>query len=304
MTNTLNPPSNDAIDLTTLRVIVAAAELGSISAAGDRLHLAVAAASARITALEDALGLRVFERSSRGVRLTPAGQMLVRRGRELLADADRLSVDLHDYAKGLQGHVRLVANTSALLEVLPARLERMMREHPLIRIDVEEHGSLDIPLLLLEGRADLGIVDMAHAPHGITLRDCFTDTLVLVVPAGHALAETGPMAFHDALDENFIALSDGTALSSRLVASASLSGKLLKVRMQMRSFDAVCRMVAGGLGVAVLPLEAIAPQLASLPLRAVRLADDWAARTHRIALRSEVPPAPATRTLIDALTPR
>jgi DNA-binding transcriptional LysR family regulator len=63
-------------------------------------------------------------------------------------------------------------------------------------------------------------------------------------------------------------------------------------------------MVAGGLGVAVLPLEAIAPQLASLPLRAVRLADDWAARTHRIALRSEVPPAPATRTLIDALTPR
>ncbi|VTU35360.1 LysR substrate-binding domain-containing protein [Variovorax sp. PBL-E5] len=293
---------NAPLDLTTLRVIVAAAELGSLSAASDRLQLAVAAASARVTALEDALGLRVFERSSRGVRLTPAGQMLVRRGRELLADSDRLSVDLHDYAKGLQGHVRLVANTSAMLELLPTRLEQMAREHPLIRIDVEEHGSLDIPMLLLDGRADLGIVDMAHAPHGITLRDCFTDTLVLVVPAVHALAGASTIAFEDALDENFIALSNGTALSSRLVASASVFGKLLKIRMQMRSFDTVCRMVAGNLGVAVLPLEAVAPQLASLPLRAVRLSDAWAARTHRIALRSGTPPAPATRTLVELLT--
>lgn len=292
---------NEPLDLTTLRVVVAAAELGSISAAGDRLQLAVAAASARITTLEENLGLRVFERSSRGVQLTPAGQMLVQRGRELLADSDRLSLDLHDYAKGLQGHVRLVANTSAVLELLPARLERMAREHPLIRIDVEERGSRDIPLLLLEARADLGIVDMAHAPQGIAFRDCFADTLVLVVPAGHALDGIGAVTFEDALEETFIALADGTALSSRLIASASLSGRPLKVRMQMRSFDAVCRMVAGGLGVAVLPLEAIGPQLASLPVRVVRLKDEWAARTHRIAIRSEVPPSPATRTLIACL---
>lgn len=292
---------NEPLDLATLRVIVAAAELGSISAAGDRLQLAVAAASARITALEESLGLRVFERSSRGVRLTPVGQMLVRRGRELLADTDRLSIDLHDYAKGLQGHVRLVANTSSVLELLPAKLDRMMREHPLIRIDVAEYGSLDIPLLLLEGRADLGIVDMAHAPHGISLRDCFSDTLVLVVPAAHALAGSGPMALEDALAEDFIALHDGTALSSRLATSASVAGKPLKVRMQMRSFDAVCRMVAGGLGVAVLPLQAVTPQLASLPLAAVPLTDAWAARTHRIALRSEVAPSPATLTLIEFL---
>jgi DNA-binding transcriptional LysR family regulator len=60
-------------------------------------------------------------------------------------------------------------------------------------------------------------------------------------------------------------------------------------------------MVAGGLGVAVLPLQAVTPQLASLPLAAVRLTDAWAARTHRIALRSGVEPAPATLTLIEFL---
>lgn len=292
---------HEPLDLATLRVIVAAAELGSISAAGDRLQLAVAAASARITALEEALGLRVFERSSRGVRLTPAGQLLVRRGRELLADSDRLSLDLHDHAKGLQGHVRLVANASAVLELLPARLDRMAREHPLIRVEVAEHSSPDIALLLLEGRADVGIVDLPHAPHGISLADCFTDTLVLVVPTGHALAGAGAIALAQALDHDFIALHDGTALSSRLASSASVAGKALRLRMQMRSFDAVCRMVAGGLGVAVLPLEAIGPQLAMLPLATVGLTDDWAARTHRIALRSEVRPAPAALTLIESL---
>jgi DNA-binding transcriptional LysR family regulator len=134
------------------------------------------------------------------------------------------------------------------------------------------------------------------------LRDCFSDTLVLVVPRDHPLANAQALAFEDVLDENFIGLADGTALSGRLLASASLSGKQLKVRMQMRSFDGVCRMVAGNLGVAVLPLQAVAPQLASLPIRALPLRDDWCARTHRIALRSEVPPSPATCTLIDALT--
>lgn len=297
-----NGGMNTPIDLITLRVVVTAADLGSISAASDRLQLAVAAASVRITALEDTLGFRVFERSPRGVQLTPAGHMLVQRSRELLTGADRLAMDLHDYSRGLQGHVRVLANSSALLEVLPGLLETFARTHPLIRIDLEERGSPDIPLALLEGRADLGIVDLAHAPQGITLVDFFSDTLVLVTPAGHRLANARRVALKDVLDQDFITLSDGTALSNRLMASAAEVGKPIHIRMRMRGFDAVCRMVAAGLGVGVLPLEAVAPQLAFLPLKAVRLSDPWARRTHRLATRSGVAPSPATRTLMAALT--
>jgi DNA-binding transcriptional LysR family regulator len=293
---------NPATDLATLRVIVAAAEQGSISAAGDQLGLAVAAASARITALEEALGLRVFERSSRGVRLTPAGHMLVQRARALLSDVDRLAMDLHGYSQGLQGHVRLVANTSAVLELLPQRLQRMASRYPLIQVDLEEHGSLDIPLLLLAGRADIGIVDMAHPLQDIEFRDLFTDTLVLVVPLGHRLAQRRELAFEEALEEVFIALGNGTALSNRMVASAAQAGKPIHIRMQMRGFDAVCRMIAAGLGVGVLPREAIAPQLATLPIKPVPLSDPWALRTHRLALRTGVPVSPAARTLIAELT--
>lgn len=294
----------ETIDLSTLRVVVAAADLGSISAASERLQLAVAAASSRITALEESLGFRVFERSSRGVQLTPAGQMLVQRSRALLTDADRLAQHLRGYSEGLQGHVRVLANTSALLEVLPQRLAQFMKAHPLIRIDLEERGSPEIPLALIEGRADFGVVDLPVPPAGLAFAPFFSDTLVLLTPRSHRLAARRRLRLADALDEPFITLTDGTALSNRLLASAADAGQPLHVRMRMRGFDAVCRMVAAGLGVGVLPLEAIAPQLAHLPLTAVPLSDPWARRTHHIATRTDAPPAPAALTLIRALTAR
>jgi len=294
-------PPHPIMDLLTLRVVVAVAESGSISAGSTRVHLAVGAASARISALEASSGVRFFERSSRGVQLTPAGHMLVQRARELLADADRLSVDLRDCSLGLQGHVRILANTSAILEILPARLQALARSHPLIKVDVEERPSPGIPLALLEGRADLGIVDIAHPLLGLTFRDLMTDTLVLVVPRGHRLAERASVSLNDTLDEDYVCPGDGTALTTRLVAAASLIGLPVKIRMQMRSFDAVCRMVAGELGVSVLPVEAITPQLAHLPILAVPLSDSWARRTHRLALREGVAPSAAVRSIVDAL---
>ncbi len=293
----MNPP----LDLVTLRVIVAVADGGSISAGSDRVGLALGATSARISALEASLGIRIFERSSRGVRLTPTGHMLVQRGRELLADADRLTLDLHEHSMGLQGHVRMLANASAIFEFLPERLEGFMRSHPLIRIDLEERSSPEIPLSLLEGRADLGIVDLAHPLQGLQFQDLYSDQLVLIVPKSHRLARAAQAALHELLDEDFICLTDGNAISGRLMSAAAVLGQTLKVRMQMRSFDAVCRMVAVGLGVGVLPLEAVAPQLAFLPLTAVPLSDPWAVRTHRLATREGVKPSAAAHSLIQAL---
>lgn len=291
----------ERLDMLTLRVVIAVAESGSISAGSDRLQLAVAAASARITAMEAALGVRIFERSPRGVALTPAGRMLVQRGRELLGDADRLATDLRDWSLGLAGHVRMLANASALLQVLPARLEAFMRQHPRIRVDVEERMSPEIAGALLEGRADLGVVDAVTPSQGLEFFPFFRDTLALVVSSSHPLAQAPQVRLRDLLAEQFIVLGGANALSSRLFNAASALGESIQVRQQMRSFDAACRMVAAGLGVAVLPKQAIAPQLAQLPLRAVPLAEDWVHRTHYLALRTGGEAAAAARTLLEAL---
>jgi DNA-binding transcriptional LysR family regulator len=160
----------ERLDLLTLRVVIAVAESGSISAGSDRLHLALAAASARISSMEAALGVRIFVRSARGVELTPAGRLLVQRGRELLDDADQLATDLRDWSLGLAGHVRLLSNASALLQVLPQRLEGFMHRHPRIHVDLDERTSPEILDALLEGRADVGVVDVTIPSRGLLAR--------------------------------------------------------------------------------------------------------------------------------------
>lgn len=292
---------SERIDMFTLRVVIAVAESGSISAGSDRLQLAVAAASARISALESALGIRIFERSPRGVEVTSIGRMLVQRGRELLTDTDRLATDLRDWSTGLAGHVRMLANASALLEVLPARLERFMRGNPLIRLDVEERMSPEIAGALLEGRADVGVVDAVTPSHGLEFFPFFRDTLALIVSCAHPLSGRAELRLRELLDQNFIVLAGANAVSNRLFNAASALGENIKVCMQTRSFDAACRMVAAGLGVAVLPLHAIGPQLGHLPITAVPLIEDWVERTHYLALRTGLDAPAAARTLVDAL---
>jgi DNA-binding transcriptional LysR family regulator len=291
----------ERLDLLTLRVVIAVAESGSISAGSDRLQLAVAAASARISAMEAALGVRIFERSPRGVELTPAGRMLVQRGRELLDGADQLATDLRDWSLGLAGHVRMLANASAVLEVLPQRLEAFKRAHPRIHVDIEERFSPEVLHAVQEGRADVGVVDVAAHARSLEFFPLFHDRLALVVPTGHALASASEVRLSQLLAENFIVLAGANAVSTRLLNAAAAMREPIKVRMQMRSFDAASRMVAAGLGVAVLPLEAIAPQLAHLPVKAVPVAEDWARRTHYLALRAGEEAPAAARTLAAAL---
>jgi DNA-binding transcriptional LysR family regulator len=295
---------SERLDLLTLRVVIAVADSGSISAGSDRLQLAVAAASARISSMEAALGIRIFERSPRGVALTSAGRMLVQRGRELLVDADRLATDLRDWSLGLAGQVRMLANASALLQVLPQRLEEFTRSHPRIRVDVEERMSPEIHAALADGRADVGVVDVVTPAAGLAYFPFFRDQLKLIVPAGHALAAAREARLHQLLGENFIVIAGSNAVTMRLFNAAAALGETLKVRMQMRSFDAACRMVAAGLGVAVLPAEAIAPQLAHLALNAIPVAEEWAQRTHYLALRTGDEAPAAARTLVEVLARR
>lgn len=292
---------SETLDLQTLRVVLAVADCGSISAGSQQADLALAAASARITALESALGLALFERGPRGVRLTPDGHAFVQRARLLVADADRLAGDMRDRAAGLQGSLRVLANASAMLEWLPERLARFGRSHPRIHVELEERSSPDIPLALLEGRADLGIVDLLHPLQGLAFSDLFRDTLVAVLSRGHALATEPALRFEQLLGEAFVSLTDGNAISGRLGAAALELGRPLRVRLQMRSFDAVCRMVAAGLGVGVLPVQAITPQLGALAIVGVPLSDRWAQRTHRLATRAGATPSPALTALLAAL---
>jgi DNA-binding transcriptional LysR family regulator len=141
------------LDLTSLSLFTLVVRTGSISQGAALAHLAIGAASKRITDLEAAVGVTLLERHSRGVRPTAAGQVLFQRARSVLQEVEHLSAELSDYALGVVGVVRLWANTSALTQFLPGELATFQAGNPGIRIELEEQNSSDVVMAVLDGRA-------------------------------------------------------------------------------------------------------------------------------------------------------
>ena len=129
------------LDLVSLSLFCRVVRAGSISGGAELAHLAVGAASKRISDLESAVGAELFERHSRGVHLTLAGEALHRHSQRILSDVDLLAAELSDHAQGVLGLVRLVANTSAVTQFLPTDLADFVARHAGIRIEMEERSE-------------------------------------------------------------------------------------------------------------------------------------------------------------------
>jgi DNA-binding transcriptional LysR family regulator len=289
------------LDLVSLSLFSQVVRSGSISKGALLANLAVGAASKRISDLEAAVGAALFERHSRGITPTAAGLALARHAQRILGDVNLLAAELHDHASGIVGVARLWANTSAITQFLPADIAAFAKATPAIRIELAELNSGEIVLGVLEGRADIGIFADRTPALGLHLMPYREDRLVLVVPAGHPLAKRRSLRFEEATDFDVVSLSQGTSLAQRLQAETEAMGRRLRVRIQVRSFDAMCQMVAAGLGVAVLPADAVRALVRSLSLRQIPLTDGWARRQLLIGVRDlETLPRHA-RLLVDHL---
>ncbi|QCP51919.1 LysR family transcriptional regulator [Trinickia violacea] len=273
------------LDLVSLSLFTLVVRSGSISKGAELAHLAVGAASKRIADLEAAVGTELFERHSRGITLTAAGDALQRHAQRILNDVDQLSADLSDYAAGVVGVVRLWANTSAITQFLPAEIAAFTAANPEIRIELEEQNSEQVALAVVDGQADFGILADQMPTLGLQTTFYRRDQLVLVVPTSHPLARRKSISFDEALDFDFVSLARDTSLAKRLQLATDASGKRLKLRIQVRSFDAMCLMVAAGLGIAVLPDAAVRPHLRSMGLHKIALSEDWAERQLLICAR-------------------
>jgi DNA-binding transcriptional LysR family regulator len=273
------------LDLVSLSLFMHVVRSGSISKGALVANLAVGAASKRISDLEAAVGAELLERHSRGITPTAAGDALARHAQRILGDVNLLAAELRDHARGIVGVARLWANTSAITQFLPADIAAFARATPAIRIELAELNSGEVVMGVLEGRADIGIFADRTPALGLQLMPYREDRLVLVVPAGHVLARRRALRFEEAVEFDFVSLSHGTSLAQRLQAETEAMGQRLKLRIQVRSFDAMCQMVAAGLGVAVLPADAVRALVRSLNLRQIPLQDPWARRQLLIGVR-------------------
>jgi len=288
-------------DLIDLRLFCEVVDAGSITAGAEKSALALAAASTRIRNMEAALGAALLTRSRQGVTPTPAGRTLLKHARGILGQAARMREDLSAFAGGRSGEVRLLANTNALTEFLPEALSSFLAAHPHVSVDLEERLSDEIVGLIAEGVGDVGIVAGTVEKGPLQTFPFRSDRFVVVTASGHPLAAHPQLSFAEVLEYDVVGLERSASLQRFLTAKAAREGRPLKARVQLRSFDAVCRLVEAGVGVGVVPQTTARRAAKSMSLAIIDLTDDWALRELTIVVRAVDDLRPYARELVESL---
>ncbi|WP_426117366.1 LysR substrate-binding domain-containing protein [Pseudomonas sp. DSP3-2-2] len=289
------------LDLITLQVFVAVHEEGTLTRAAAREAIAVSAASKRLMELEDALGIGLFVRNAKGMTLTAAGETLLHHARRMLFDVEKMGMELGEHVQGLRGYVRMQANLSAIIQFLPEDLHEFIACHAQVKVDLEERPSTGVVQGVIDGVADIGICSADTDTHDLYSVPYRRDKLVVVMRPDHPLARLDQVAFVDTLDSDHIGLHAASSIHMRTQAAARSAGRVLRLRIHVPGFDAVCRMVQADMGIGILPLKAFELFGRALGLTAVALNDDWSERTLVLVTREQDALSPVSRMLFEHL---
>ena len=294
--------NTDGFNLLSLQLFVAVVDAGSLTAGARLYSLSLPAVSKRIHELEVAMGVRLLNRSKKGVSPSPAGTTLYQHAVQVDADVAQLSLAKSYYRGNIQAHVRVCANTSAVTGFLPGFLSRYLRVCPDVKIDLEEMNSEPLLRAVELGAADMGIFAANVSGGSLHTAVCNSDRLVLVVPRAHEMARRGKVTWAEALNHDLVGLNRGSAIMRLMDAESSRLGLRLKLRMQVKSFDAVCHMVAMGLGLGLLPLASARVPSRALPVTLIPLDDEWARnRELLVGWRANVLLGPHAQMFLDML---
>lgn len=287
-------------DPETLRIFAAVVEQGSVAAAADAIHIVASAASRRISELERDAGTPLFERHSRGMRATAAGQTLYRHIRRILEQIQQAEGELGEYNQGVRGHVRVSVNFTAMVHYLPQALHRFLSTNSSIKIDLIEKTSDVVEHMVETGTVDFGICALTEPQERLTCIPWHTDRLVLIAPQNHRYAGYDALRFEDVLDEDFVGMQDGASIHTLTQRAAAASGRRVKLRIQVTSFEAMRNMVAAGLGIGLLPEIAIPQTMQQIV--GIALDEPWAERPLQIVYRDFDKLSVAARLLVAQLT--
>ena len=288
-------------DPVTLRLFVSVCEERNIARAAARDSLVASAVSKRIAAMEREIGAPLLVRGRRGIEPTAAGEALLRQAREVLGAMDRMRAEISEFASGVKGSVRVIASVSALAERLPDDIASFLARYRSVRVSLDEGVSSEIVRAVREGAADLGVLWDAGALDGLQAVPYRSDHLCAVVHAAHPLARHERLRYEQTLEHPAVGVAPGGMVEAMLRRQAALLGRTPAHRIQVSGLDAACRIVAAGLGLAILPREAIAPTAGATGLAVVPLTDRWAVRRFVVCSRGDATLSATSRALIGHL---
>ena len=291
------------IDLVTLSLFVAVAEETSLAKAAEREHLAPSAISKRLADLELNFNIKLFERKPSGMFLTIAGSALLHHARLIARNVGELEAELLDFSTGVRGTIRVQANATAMVRYLPEDLKTFLSLYPEVRVELEESTTPKTLRLIADNAADIGIYGDVIVPTDLTSFTYRADRLALLVHLGHPLAIKDCVTFAETVAYDYIGAPKGSSIDTALVRAASAIGISLRMSTRTSGFDAISRMVAAGLGIAVVPQSVAISNAESLSVKVLTLNERWADRRLMICVRSVDSLTPAAAAFLAHLNP-
>lgn len=288
-------------DLTSLRLFAAICEARSLTRAAERQNMALSAASRRLHQMEAEVGAALVKRMPHGLEPTIAGQTMLRYAHAVLRLGDQLVVSIDDHRVGVSGRLRVFASSSALVACLAGDLAAFARQYPDIRIDLEERPTGEIIQALQRGMADVGVIVRGASTGTLVSHAYARDRLAVAVHNEHWLAGRASVTLAELLNEDFVGLDASTAVHRLIDEQVRALGRIIKLRVQVRSFEVMCQMAAHRLGIGILPEAALRPLAAALGIRLIALDEPWAARDLDLVVVRDAEPNPASTLLMQAL---
>ncbi len=249
-----------------LRALCTVADLGSLAAAAEALHMTPSGVSQQLGRLEKELGLAVIERQGRGVRLTDAGTLLARRGHEALSLLERAESEAASLHGEVVGALRLGAFVSASRTVLPQAVATLREEHPHVEVTLTEGEAEELIPQVLRRRIDLAVVDSwstlpLQIPPDASIGFLYRDVADVALPSEHPLAGRESVHLSELTGVPWAAWSVGTGFHDWLVQSLRGQGVEPRIDYRVAEFATHMEFVARGLAAALIP------RLAQLPPR-------------------------------------
>ncbi|RJL33343.1 LysR family transcriptional regulator [Bailinhaonella thermotolerans] len=250
------------MELQQMRYVLAVAETNSFTRAAERCLVVQSALSHQIARLERELGARLFDRTSRRVRLTPAGEAFLPAARQCLDAAERAAAEVAAAVGEVRGRLAVgVIPTVAAVDI-PAALGDYRDRYPHVRVALRVGGSEQLTEQVKEGALDVGFLGLPATarPQGVRSRELARDRLVAVLPPGHPLAAEPEVSLRTLAAETFVDFPANTAGRMQSDQAFAAAGLHREVAFEVTHADLLTRLVHQGLGVALLP-RAYTPNL-------------------------------------------
>jgi DNA-binding transcriptional LysR family regulator len=249
------------VDLRQLEILQAIAETGSFTACGRKLHVSQSAISRQILLLEDELGEPLFLRVGRQVRMTPAAESLVQLGQRVFQDVRDTVGAITDRTRQLKGTLRLSGGMTVCLYVFPLLLKHLRRVHPELDVRLTAATAGQSVHQIRDGRVDIGLLTLPVEGADLITVSVMNEELLLITPPGHSLARRRQVAPADLADQPFVLFEQGSAtrrVIDRFFAAENIEPTIV---MDTENVEIIKAMVKTGIGIGIVPYQAVAREL-------------------------------------------